>query len=66
MLMKILTLLRVAMTQDLPEVLEGTVEVDESHLGGRPLGSFFGVRMKSQALSTSIFVYEFHPNFMTY
>jgi transposase-like protein len=33
MLLKILTLLRVAMTQDLPEVFEGTVEVDETYLG---------------------------------
>ena len=35
MLLKILTLLRVAMTQDLPEVFEGTVEVDETYLGGQ-------------------------------
>ena len=35
MLLKVLTLLRVAMTQDLPEVFEGTVEVDETYLGGQ-------------------------------
>jgi len=35
MLLKILTLLRVAMTQDLPEVFDGTVEVDETYLGGQ-------------------------------
>ena len=35
MLLKILTLLRVAMTQDLPDVFEGTVEVDETYLGGQ-------------------------------
>ncbi len=35
MLLKILTLLRVAMTQDLPEVFEGIVEVDETYLGGQ-------------------------------
>ena len=32
MLLKVLTLLRVAMTHDLPEVFEGTVEVDETYL----------------------------------
>ena len=30
MLLKILTLLRVAMIQDFPEIFEGTVEVDET------------------------------------
>ena len=35
MLLKILTLLRVVMTQDLPEVFDGTVEVDETYLGGQ-------------------------------
>ena len=35
MLLKILTLLRVAMTQYLPEVFDGTVEVDETYLGGQ-------------------------------
>ena len=35
MLLKILTLLRVAMTQDVPNVFEGTVEVDETYLGGQ-------------------------------
>jgi transposase-like protein len=35
MLLKILTLLRVAINQDLPEVFEGTVEVDETYLGSQ-------------------------------
>jgi transposase-like protein len=35
MLLKVLTLLRVAMTHHLPEVFEGTVEVDETYLGGQ-------------------------------
>ena len=35
MLLKILTLLRMAMTQDVPQIFEGTVEVDETYLGGQ-------------------------------
>jgi transposase-like protein len=35
MLLKILTLLRIAMTQEVPEVFEGAVEVDETYLGGQ-------------------------------
>jgi len=35
MLLKILTLVRVAMTKDVPDVFEGTVEVDETYLGGQ-------------------------------
>jgi transposase len=35
MLLKLLTLLRIAMTQDVPEVFEGAVEVDETYLGGQ-------------------------------
>ena len=35
MLLKILTLLIVAMTQDIPEVFDGIVEVDETYLGGQ-------------------------------
>jgi transposase len=35
MLLKILTLLRAAITQDIPDVFEGTVEVDETYLGGQ-------------------------------
>ena len=35
MLLRVLTLLRVAMTQDVPNVFEGTVEVDETYLGGQ-------------------------------
>ena len=34
-LLKILTLLRIVMTKDLPEVFEGIVEVDETYLGGQ-------------------------------
>jgi len=34
-LLKTLTLLRIAMTKDLPEVFEGIVEVDETYLGGQ-------------------------------
>lgn len=34
-LLKTLTLLRMAMTKDIPEVFEGTVEVDETYLGGQ-------------------------------
>ena len=34
-LLKILMLLRVSMTQDIPEVFDGTVEVDETYLGGQ-------------------------------
>ena len=35
MLLKILTLIRMAMTQDVPQVFKGTVEVDETYLGGQ-------------------------------
>lgn len=34
-LLEILTLLRIEMTKDIPEVFEGTVEVDETYLGGQ-------------------------------
>jgi len=34
-LLKILTLLRIAMTKDVPEVFSGIVEVDETYLGGQ-------------------------------
>lgn len=34
-LLKILTLLRINMTKDIPEVFEGIVEVDETYLGGQ-------------------------------
>jgi hypothetical protein len=34
-LLKILTLLRIAMTKDLPEVFSGIVELDETYLGGQ-------------------------------
>lgn len=35
MLLKLLTLLRVSMVQDVPDVFEGTVEVDETYIGGQ-------------------------------
>ena len=35
MLLRILTLLRMVMVQDVPAVFEGTVEVDETYLGGQ-------------------------------
>jgi len=35
MLLKILTLVRMLMVQDVPAVFEGTVEVDETYLGGQ-------------------------------
>ena len=34
-LLKVLTLLRIAMTRDIPEVFSGIVEVDETYLGGQ-------------------------------
>jgi len=34
-LLKILTLLRIVMTKDIPEVFEGIVEVDETYMGGQ-------------------------------
>lgn len=34
-LLKTLTLLRIAMTKDIPETFDGTVEVDETYLGGQ-------------------------------
>ena len=35
MLLKILTAMRMVMTQDVPEVFEGVVEVDETYVGGQ-------------------------------
>jgi len=35
MLLKVLTLLRVAIIYDVPDVFEGTVEVDETYIGGQ-------------------------------
>ena len=34
-LLKILTLIRIEMTRDIPEIFEGTVEVDETYIGGK-------------------------------
>jgi hypothetical protein len=39
-LLKTLTLLRIAMTKDVPDVFEGTVEVDETYIGGHESQSF--------------------------
>ena len=35
MLLKVMSLLRFAITQDVPNIFEGTVEVDETYLGGQ-------------------------------
>ena len=35
MLLKMLIIMRTAMTHDMPDVFEGTVEVDETYLGGQ-------------------------------
>ena len=35
MLLKVLAIMRTAMTHDVPEIFEGTVEVDETYLGGQ-------------------------------
>jgi hypothetical protein len=44
MLLKILTLLRAAITQDIPDVFEGSVEVDETYLGGQWKNKRFAVK----------------------
>ena len=35
MLLKVLAIMRTAMTHDVPEIFEGNVEVDETYLGGQ-------------------------------
>src|SRR5210317_542604 len=46
MLLKILTLLRVAMTHDVPDVFEGTVEFDETYIGGQWKNKRLSVKRK--------------------
>jgi len=51
-LLKILTLLRIAMTKDVPTVFSGIVEVDETYLGGQ---------MKNRRLKKRLEIKQKHP-----
>ncbi|MBI5420965.1 MAG: IS1595 family transposase [Parcubacteria group bacterium] len=46
-LLKTLTLLRTAMTKDVPKTLEGIVEVDETYLGGQGKNKRLEIKRKS-------------------
>jgi transposase len=48
MLLKVLTIMRTAMASDLPEVFEGTVEVDETYLGGQWKNKRFSVKRSGE------------------
>ncbi len=45
-LLKILTLLRIDMTKDVPDIFDGYVEVDETYLGGQMKNRKLGERLK--------------------
>ena len=47
-LLEILTLLRIKMAKDIPDVFEGTVEVDETYLGGQWRNKRLGVKNQGQ------------------
>lgn len=46
-LLKTLTLIRIAMTKNVPDVFEGTVEVDETYIGGQWKNKRLKIRLKS-------------------
>lgn len=45
-LLKILTLIRTAITKEIPDVFSGTVEVDETYLGGQWKNKRLGIKIK--------------------
>lgn len=48
-LLKILTLFRIEMTKDIPEIFEGIVEVDETYLGGKWINKRKSVKLKQKS-----------------
>lgn len=48
-LLKILTLFRIEVTKDIPSVFEGTVEVDETYLGGKWINKRKAVKLKQKS-----------------